>query len=433
MDNDIKKIQGMLEAITKTTTYLRSNNISVVTPAMEKTFREISTAISGLTRIFYGTSQTDGNQAVDALNNAVETDGPLDGFYSEFDKLKNTFESDISAIESFPVILDRDFAEIILTIKRTPENELYQRLVENLMKMRVQMDVSYGRLIDFYRRYSYFWGTIAPENNDFSHFRELVHELKEHVDKYEWLYAHLGDYRSKKVLYEILKFRSEFDLSMDSSLADHEFTRYFDLDLTGNFDLKGTVVDCGAGNGEFTRNFINVFNGFKKIYLYDIVPAISEKLEEEFKNNENIEVRHMGAGDIISSKKNILVNNGASQTPLSLLDTKNASLTEKTDPVPENTGMLVSGNIVTLDHDINEKVGFIKINAEGFEPEVIEGCKNHIKIDKPIIAVDTSHRYSHIWEIPEKISKIKGGYKFYMRYYGAPEGYMTTGFVLYAL
>lgn len=58
------------------------------------------------------------------------------------------------------------------------------------------------------------------------------------VEKYRWLYEHLIDYRSKKVLNGIIRYWFEFDLDKLHSLTEMIFSEYYDLD----------ILECGEND-----------------------------------------------------------------------------------------------------------------------------------------------------------------------------------------
>ena len=63
--------------------------------------------------------------------------------------------------------------------------------------------------------------------------------------------------------------------------------------------------------------------------------------------------------------------------------------------------------------NFNNKISFIKIDVEGHELEVIEGAKNTIKRDKPVLLVEIEKQYTKK-EVAESINFINSlGYKSY--------------------
>lgn len=61
-------------------------------------------------------------------------------------------------------------------------------------------------------------------------------------------------------------------------------------------------------------------------------------------------------------------------------------------------------------------VDFIKLDIEGCEQEAIEGAKETIKSNTPKLAICLYHRPDDIFNIPLKLSKLYGGYSFYIKH-----------------
>lgn len=86
-------------------------------------------------------------------------------------------------------------------------------------------------------------------------------------------------------------------------------------------------------------------------------------------------------------------------------------------------------DVVSLDEDIHERVTFIKMDVEGVEMEALKGCQNHIKKDRPILAISLYHNVEDIYEIPLFINGIVEEYRFDIRHYTPYHGET----VLYAI
>lgn len=59
----------------------------------------------------------------------------------------------------------------------------------------------------------------------------------------------------------------------------------------------------------------------------------------------------------------------------------------------------------------------IIIDAEGEEPNIIEGSVRIIREDSPSLAIATYHNISHLWELPIMINKANPNYNFFIRNY----------------
>jgi FkbM family methyltransferase len=93
------------------------------------------------------------------------------------------------------------------------------------------------------------------------------------------------------------------------------------------------------------------------------------------------------------------------------------------DDDSSRTSMISSGSenyvrCVDLDTALagrSKPIDFIKLNIEGAELDALRGAKRLIRHDKPVLAIHSYHRPSHIWEIPLMIKSINPSYRLYFR------------------
>lgn len=69
-----------------------------------------------------------------------------------------------------------------------------------------------------------------------------------------------------------------------------------------------------------------------------------------------------------------------------------------------------------VDNIIKDNIGFIKIDAEGSDVNVVNGMKRIIKHDRPCIKIAAYHRNDDYFTLPETILGINPNYKIYMRH-----------------
>lgn len=133
------------------------------------------------------------------------------------------------------------------------------------------------------------------------------------------------------------------------------------------FKENDLVVDCGANVGELYLAFESLG---KKIVYHAFEPDDSSFvcLSKNINNQENI---HKFALSNIEGKELIYIDTEGGNTSLSEFNSKNTSIVE--------TKKLDSFNF--------KNIKLLKIDAEGYEPEVLLGCKNSLK-EIAYIAVD---------------------------------------------
>ncbi|GAB7020482.1 hypothetical protein JCM18750_33430 [Halostagnicola bangensis] len=132
------------------------------------------------------------------------------------------------------------------------------------------------------------------------------------------------------------------------------------------------VFDIGAFLG---ISSIVIEDVAKKVYAIEPSPRNAEYLHKNTQNYENIEVLNVGAWDQSST--------------LELQEGKHNSEDSIIDPDDGGTGTKVEINVDTIENIANDigvdKVDLLKIEAEGVEPEVVQGI-NELEIGKIVSA-----------------------------------------------
>lgn len=150
---------------------------------------------------------------------------------------------------------------------------------------------------------------------------------------------------------------------------------------------------------------------YKKIYCYEILQENVNIIKEKFGSNNNIVIRPVG----VSKEEGVMYLSDSGTT--------------------NGQSLVSSGEIeiktVSLDHDISEKITLLKADIEGGEKDAILGAKEHIRNDKPKLAISIYHSNEDLVEIFELIESIQPGYHFYLRYSGLP--YFPTDYILIGL
>ena len=75
--------------------------------------------------------------------------------------------------------------------------------------------------------------------------------------------------------------------------------------------------------------------------------------------------------------------------------------------------------VVTLDEIVrDERVSFIKMDIEGAEQAALRGCSQHIRKERPKLALSVYHNFEDLWKLPRMIEELVPGYRFFLRYHG---------------
>ncbi len=255
---------------------------------------------------------------------------------------------------------------------------------------------------EFFRRglaFPWLEGRINDEEKDFSLIRVYANMVKEHAEDFRWLYERLGDNRSKMILLKLANYWFDYDLTWLTGYRETVFADYFDLDIMtcGKDDV---FVDCGAYIGDTMLDLVDTYGGqYKKIYAYEIIGETFEKLKKNTAGMINVVYRQAGVSD---RKKEMFVD----------------------DEIPTGGGSRMAENgrvrveVVSLDEDISEEIGIIKMDIEGAEMDALKGCRKHILQEKPRLMISAYHRPADIFDIPRLICDMRDDYKLYLRFNG---------------
>ncbi len=309
--------------------------------------------------------------------------------------------------------IDREFAFLVQFIRDRSLAEVKNAIITNLSDLEKKNTQTYYNTINYYNKYK-LWGEYYPEKDNHTLADNRAQALWGHLKDFEWLYGRLNDYRSKKVLTNILSYWLSSDSSYIYDLSDKYFHQYFDYDILSCLQDE-VIVDLGAFIGDTMIDYVKMFGAhcYKRYYCYEIVP---ENVHYIHKNVElyglrNIEVREKGASD------------------------KNGTLYLSVSGVPSISKLAESGErivqTVRIDDDVPEPVTFIKMDIEGGEEQALLGCRKKILENHPKLALSVYHNHEDLWRLARIIEQTDPTYRFYLRYYGY--GLLPTEYVLYAI
>lgn len=229
------------------------------------------------------------------------------------------------------------------------------------------------------------------------------------VRKYPKL-AHMLDGKGDFIFAEPstnLRYTVNCKSNIDRMLVRGDYERELAPILDAYLDPASTCIDCGANVGAVALRMGARLRGTAKLIAIEPGPPQFHRLSNSLAHNPLLAAR------------SILVNAGAGSAPGELYwneDIANAGNAN----LLETKGLRVP--ITTLDalvaeHSIS-KVGFVKIDVEGMEGEVIKGAKNTIQRDRPVLYYEASLNYEkrigtpYVKEIEEFVRSLdyKVGY-----------------------
>lgn len=230
---------------------------------------------------------------------------------------------------------------------------------------------------------------------------ETDNDLILNREKWFLLYELLHDDLSRKVLQDILSFRltghSQFMADYSYRPTDQYFEPFIEI-------RDGAIfVDCGGFDGDTTEQFCNRFPDYRKVYIFEPSRINLEKAKKRLGGLSSIN----------------LIEKGVSDKPAKVFfdDTSGSA-----SSVSDHGGTQII--LTTIDSEVKEKIDFIKMDLEGWEPKALAGACGHIADDRPCLAITVYHHPSHFWKLQEFITCIQPDYRVYLRHY--TEGWAET-------
>lgn len=295
-------------------------------------------------------------------------------------------------------IVDKKFYDLMKCLEVLDINEILDNMKAKFYRVPEETRISTE---NFLNQFGY-WGTLDTNNQDYTVIELKAKCLKEHRNDFIELYQSLKDYKSKKILYGILNNWYQYDFVTLSEVAERNYKHYFDLDLIPHCHNE-VLVDLGAYTGDTILDFFDTYgiHSYNKIYCYEMTPTTFSTLKNNLYQYDNIIFNKKACSNF--SGNSYIVENNESASANQIINHDNGNIL-----VP----------VTTIDNDIEEKITMIKMDIEGDEQKALDGCRNHIIADHPILLISVYHHNNDLFEIPKKIKEMNPNYDFYLRYYG---------------
>ena len=243
-----------------------------------------------------------------------------------------------------------------------------------------------------------YWKTFPLWGKD-NHevYSNIATAFYKNREKFQWMYDHLQDNQSRKVLLAVLKNWRQFDFELLGAVEEKKFDDYFDQDLV-SCDENEVFVDLGGYVGDTFLSYMKNYGTYKRYYCYEISKENFEKISKLAKQYPNLDCRLKGAGD----KADVMYLHTGNHDSANHLEKSGLETVE----------------VVAIDEDITEPITFLKMDIEGAEQSALRGCEQHIKEDKPKLALSVYHNFEDIWKLAYMVEEWVPGYQFYLRYHG---------------
>lgn len=186
--------------------------------------------------------------------------------------------------------------------------------------------------------------------------------------------------------------------------GDYNLHPFIDLNLTKEdleFIKNKDIIDAGAFTGDTSLPLSKITN--RNVYAFEPFKESFELLNKNIQDN-NIE-------NIIPVNKSL--GNITGERTLYLSGNNKQGITSDSNMRKYDTEIKVQET--TIDQYVNENnldVGFITVDVEGAEMDLLKGAINTIKTQKPILSISIYHKINDYFEIIPWIANLNLGYEF---------------------
>jgi FkbM family methyltransferase len=157
----------------------------------------------------------------------------------------------------------------------------------------------------------------------------------------------------------------------------------------------GCIVDVGANIGIYTLNFRRRIK--TQIISFEPSPFVFSLLSENVRSNNlpSVIVKNLACGD---SRGHLLFNSGINGNVVcgALIAPVAANLGGKLGPVNQSeNNNIISVSVVRLDDELRDidVVSLIKIDCEGYECNVLIGCRKIIETKRPVLFIELHPKF----------------------------------------
>jgi FkbM family methyltransferase len=222
---------------------------------------------------------------------------------------------------------------------------------------------------------------------------EQRQDWADHQGEWADIFEAMSDDVSRQTLIDILSFRLTADARHMAQYRVRLSEQYFEAFM----NLSGEVfVDAGGYDGDTTEEFCRHDPHYKKVFLFEPSPQNIARARLRLKGLANIDFRSEGLSD----------------QPGTLRFDAEAGSASGVSSTAEQTI-----EVTTLDLAVHEPVSLIKMDLEGWETKALAGCINHIKADRPKLALAAYHRASDFRDLLKQVRSYRNDYRVYLRHY----------------
>ena len=250
--------------------------------------------------------------------------------------------------------------------------------------------------VEFDDIFPHFW--MQPQ---IYHVERSFYE--EHNPALTELYASLNDDFSRAIMVSFVEQRISGDYGYSEGMVSNVDDRYYDPTIIRK-NKQLVLVDCGAYDGEDTRNF------FER-YQDDLFAFVLEPDPDNFRMMET----KLAEYDDSVERINKVVADCETTMAFSTGGGEGSGLSDNGDTEIESIS--IDAIYRNYKEKFAERDTIIKMDIEGAELKALKGAEQFIKEKMPYLAISLYHKPEDIIEIPRYLKSICPNYQFYLRRY----------------
>ncbi|MBR2548468.1 MAG: FkbM family methyltransferase [Clostridiales bacterium] len=230
------------------------------------------------------------------------------------------------------------------------------------------------------------------------------------ISSIEDAYSRLSDDISRRCYTNFIDYKLTGKMSY---LSGYESAPDDEYELLNNIP-EGCFIDLGAYYGDTLKRYLKKFPSLKKAaaveperHSFAKLKACAEELA-----SEGFDITCINA--LAGSRTGTEQVSDARGRGTRAVSNSNALLKK-----------VIDIDVVTVDSMDLDKVSFIKFDVEGSELEAIEGARETILRDRPVMKIACYHRSEDVFTLIRKVLSIRPDYKVYMRHTRCIPGWDT--------
>lgn len=225
-------------------------------------------------------------------------------------------------------------------------------------------------------------------------FLSNTDSILSNANRYQKLYNDLNDEESKVTLEGLINFRLNREIDYLNEFKFRLNEQYFESFIKlGN---QPTFVDGGGFDGGTSKQFASIYPDYESIYYFEPNDLSYNKSIENLRNTKDIRFFKKGLWD----KSEVLYFDNTLGSASKISRIGNDSI-----------------ETISLDELKIPEISFMKLDIEGAECKALEGAKETIIQNKPVLAICVYHNQNDFLDVPEFVLKLNSMYKIYLRHY----------------